>query len=113
MDLFLGMSSLEQEACATIGDNYAADQALAIAYAVDPSLSPDASQQPEQQPSEASLAVKLAEGLIARMGQKPAQPAPETFVMPKETFSGFGERRVEEHIEPKKPTLFGKQPVAQ
>jgi hypothetical protein len=113
LELFLGLSSLEQEALATIGDNYATDQTMALAYALNPALTQEGAQQPATQDQEGSLAVKLAEGLIARMsGNKPAQPAPEPFVMPKETFSGFGERRKEEHIEPAKPTLFGKQPDA-
>ena len=109
-ELFLRLSALEQEAIANIGDNHVAEEAMALAYAINPGLVPQDGAAGPEVDSEASLARRLAEGLTAKLGstERP-QPRPVES-MPRETLAGFGGRRVEQHNEPPRPTLFGRQP---
>ena len=100
--LFLGLSEIEQEALAQIGDDHDTDRAIALGYAIaDP-----------QAADEESLARRLAEGLIGKLAGSKAPPSPDAPTsMPRETLAGFGERRAETHTDNSaKPSLFGRQP---
>ena len=109
LSMFLALSELEQEALAGIGDDYVAESAMAIAYAINPALVDGNKVADEPQDSESSLARRLAEGLIGRLsGQGPKPPPLKS--MPTETMAGFGDRHVEHHQEPHRPKLFGRDP---
>jgi hypothetical protein len=108
--MFLALSELEQEALANIGDDHVAESAMALAYAINPSLAHQDGQTEKPDESEASLARRLAEGLIGRLSGQPSKAPPPLDKMPTETLAGFGGRRVEKHIMPERPKLFGREP---
>ena len=106
--LFLGLSEIEQEALAQIGDDHDTDRAIALGYAIaDPQAADDGvSAVQGDAGAEESLARRLAEGLIGKLAGSKAPPSP-----PRETLAGFGERRAETHTDNSaKPSLFGRQP---
>lgn len=117
--MFLGMSELEQEALARLGDESLQDFAVAIGYAVADPRAADAGISAAQGDTgaEETLARRLAAAFAAKLTAKappPPAPAGTPTSMPRETLAGFGERRVEEHKRangrPVAPTLFGRQP---
>jgi hypothetical protein len=116
--LFLGLSEIEQEALAQIGDDYDTDRAIALAYAIaDPRAADDGvSAVQGDAGAEESLARRLAEGLIGKLYASKGPSAPQTppdapKSMPRESLAGFGERRTETHTDDRaKPPLFGRQP---
>ena len=112
--LFPGLSEIEQEALAQIGDDHDTDRAIALGYAIaDPRAADDGvSAVQGDAGAEESLARRLAEGLIGKLAGSKAPPSPDAPTsMPRETLAGFGERRAETHTDNSaKPSLFGRQP---
>jgi len=116
--LFLGLSAVEQEALAQIGDDHDTDRAIALAYAIaDPRAADDGvSAAQGDVGAEESLARRLAEGLIGKIAASKGPRTPQTppdapKSMPRESLAGFGERRAETHTSDRKaPSLFGRQP---
>ena len=108
--LFLGLSELEQEALAELGDEHAADFAVAVGYAVADPQAADAGVSAAQGDAagDESLALRLAEGLAQKLaGRTPPPPVPAGS-MPRETLAGFSGRRQVEHKHPRRSTLFGR-----
>lgn len=124
---FAGLSELEQEALAGIGDALEQDriEALALALANPQALATGAEARDAaggDADAEESLALKLATGLIRKIGAAakanaapaaptaPAQPVPETPT----TFAGLGDRKVEDVGEAARarPKLWGQEPDA-
>lgn len=113
--LFLGLSEIEQEALAQIGDEHDTDRAIALGFAIADPQAADAGVSAVQGDAgaEESLARRLAEGLIGKLAT-PTRPqaspdAPTS--MPRESLAGFGERRTETHTDNRaKPSLFGRAP---
>ena len=113
--MFLGLSEIEQEALAQIGDAHDVDRAIALGYAIaDPKLADEGvSAVQGDTTAEESLAMRLAEGLAAKiLDKRPAQTTGQAQSMPRETFAGFGEKRREELTTQPKPRLFGKEAEA-
>lgn len=100
---FLSRSEVEQEALALIGDEIQRDRAIAIGYAVaDPRVAElGAAAQAGDVEAEASLARSLVADLAAKVAAK----------APRETFGGFGSRRVPEDPPARPRTLFGRKPT--
>ena len=114
--LFLGLSELEQEALAELGDAHLADFAVAIGYAVadpnaaDAGISAAAGDAASEETLARRLASELAAKLIGQQRKAPQPPPVPAGRMPAETLAGFGERRVEAHTgdEQPRPRLFGR-----
>ena len=107
---FLGLSEIEQETLAGIGDEYAARAALDIGYAVrDPELAEAGMAAMAGDPSgEAVLAQRVAQAMASKLAQA-AQPAT---AKPADSFAGLGSRRQSVILE--KPertrTFLGRSP---
>ena len=115
MVLFLGLSEIEQEVLACMGDEHATEmvEAFALAMANPQALATGVEIREAEAGdtgAEASLAQQLAAGLAAKL--KATQKAPEPWSPPRETMAGFGERRnVETKTIGRKPKLFGREGV--
>jgi|DEB0MinimDraft_4_1074332.scaffolds.fasta_scaffold41297_3 hypothetical protein len=111
---FFGLTELEQEQLALLGDEHTQDLIVSLGYAIqDPALA-DASigaQQGEARGEEA-LAKRLVDGLAARiLARQDAPQAPKPRSMPSATLAGFGSR-TQAAAAPKAgrrtPQLFGR-----
>jgi len=113
---FLGLSAVEQETLATLGDEHAQDFAVAVGYAVaDPHVADAGISAAEGDThAEESLLRRLATNFAQQIqtAREPAQaPIGGDGSMPAETLAGFGARRTETHkANQARPTLFGMAP---
>ena len=93
---FFGLTELEQEQLALLGDEHTQDLVISLGYAIqDPALA-DASlgaQQGEAR-GEEELAKRMVQSLAARiLTRQEAPQAPPTPSMPSASLAGFGSRR--------------------
>lgn len=119
---FAGLSELEQEALANIGDGIEQDriEALALALTHPQALASGAEARDAaagDAAAEESLALKLAAGLVQKIGSGAKSRAPEppaAPAKPKPTLAGVGERKVEDVRDVRKgePKLWGREPDA-
>lgn len=113
---FLGLPEDAQEQVALMGDEYSQDIAVAIGTAVaDPELaSASVSAARGDQDAEATLATRVAEGLVAKILAARGSETPSTppFQMPTETLGGLGKRKQAANGPAVGPTgsMFGKAP---
>lgn len=93
---FFGLTELEQEQLALLGDEHTQDLIISLAYAIqDPALA-DASIGVSQGEArgEEELAKRMVEGLAARiLSRQEAPQAPRKSSMPTATLAGLGARR--------------------
>jgi hypothetical protein len=111
-ELFLGLSVLEQEQLALIGDEVTADRAIALGYAIrDPRAAELGVAAPTDAGAEERLATQLAASVLGRLTKPSGNVIAPPVEMPRESLAGFGERRTETHERAgrrRSRTLFGK-----
>lgn len=118
---FLGLSQVEQEALACIGDDHAQEMIEAHALAVANPRALEAGlavrdAEAGDVDAEESLARTLASAFVAKIKRKAAEPAapPQQAAptsAPRESLAGFGTRRKVTHQDNRKrPALFGREP---
>ena len=116
LPLFLGLSQVEQEALACIGDDHAQEliEALTLALANPQALAAGIDVRAAEAGdtgAEESLARALASALAAKVKKAQQAPPAAPTSMPRESLAGFGDRRTETHKDNKKrPQLFGRTP---
>jgi hypothetical protein len=96
MSTFLGLSELEQESLAQVGDAHTLDVAVAIGHAVrDPDgVEALGAAQAGDMDAEADLAKRLIQGFAEAVASRGGAPAPSPDVAGYTTGAGFGQRRV-------------------
>jgi len=118
---FLGLSALEQEALACIGDAHVEEEIEALALALANPRALEAGIEVRAAAAgdaavEESLARRLAAGMASKIQEftrATAAPVVPPVTMPRETLAGFGERRQETHTvhgANPRPKLFGMEP---
>lgn len=122
-EAFIGLTDLEQEALAAVGDAHSSELVEALAMAVGNAEALTAGVDARAAAggdvgAEETLARQLAAGMASRLSGivDPNRGGAERAVratMPRETLAGFGERHVEEHDHGPKPRLFGREADAQ
>lgn len=111
LEMFLGLSEIEQEQLAMLGDEHVQDLAIALGYAVRDPEAADAgmSAMSGDVEAEATLATRLAQGFASKLMQM--QRAEQTATQPvrrsKPTMSGFGDRRTSTEQTASEPSLWG------
>lgn len=103
---FLGLSAVEQESLAQLGDEYVQDWILALSYSVqNPEAAEAGLDAANDVESEEQLVATLARNFAARLGTPnipaPAPPAPQSM-------GGFGERRAASEARQRSERLAGR-----